>query len=88
MRLGLQCLDRGGIDAPSSAGSVLQFLQLQAAIGSAEMSNDSTGVAKRRCAIGSIEKTNTAEFGVLVFSIDPVAPVGLRSRPTRRIVSR
>jgi len=52
------------------------------------MSNDSTGVAKRRCAIGSIEKTNTAEFGVLVFSIDPVAPVGLRSRPTRRIVSR
>jgi hypothetical protein len=48
---------------------------------------DSTGVAKRRGANGSIGKTNTSESdGCSFFPIDPIALVGLHRRPTRRIV--
>jgi len=47
---------------------------------------DSTGVAKRRGADGSIGKNEHLGIRrVLVFPIDPIALVGLPRRPTRRI---
>ena len=49
---------------------------------------DSTGVAKRRCAIGSNRENEHTRSSVFVFTIDPIAPVGLRRRPTRRILCR